>query len=99
MKRKRVIAPAIALTAAVLIGATAIAAQQALPSPNLRTNSGKPAPAQLQTPALTTSDYLTPIHGIQGVFAQTLDGATIAAQSVEDKLNPASSIKLATALA
>ena len=43
--------------------------------------------------------YLTPIHGTQGVFAQTLDGATIAAQSVEDKFNPASSIKLATALA
>src|SRR5438132_14423995 len=99
MKRKRVIAPAIALTAAVLIGATAVSGQQALPSPNLRADSEQTPPAQLQTPALTTSAYLTPIHGIQGVFAQTLDGATIAAQSVEDKFNPASSIKLATALA
>src|SRR6266702_2873603 len=29
--------------------------------------------------------YLTPIHGLQGVLAETLDGSTVAAQSVEDK--------------
>lgn len=42
--------------------------------------------------------YLTPISGVQGVLAETLDGATMAAQSIDDKFNPASSIKLATAL-
>jgi len=42
--------------------------------------------------------YLTPIFGLQGVLAETLDGGTVAAQSIDEKLNPASSIKLATAL-
>jgi D-alanyl-D-alanine carboxypeptidase/D-alanyl-D-alanine-endopeptidase (penicillin-binding protein 4) len=42
--------------------------------------------------------YLTPIFGLQGVLAETLDGGTVAAQSVDGKFNPASSIKLATTL-
>lgn len=42
--------------------------------------------------------YVTPIYGLQGVLAETLDGATVASQSVDGKFNPASSIKLATAL-
>jgi D-alanyl-D-alanine carboxypeptidase/D-alanyl-D-alanine-endopeptidase (penicillin-binding protein 4) len=42
--------------------------------------------------------YLTPISGYQGVLAETIDGATIAAQAVDDKFNPASAVKLATAL-
>ena len=42
--------------------------------------------------------YLTPIAGYQGVLAETLDGATIAAQAADDKFNPASSVKLATTL-
>ncbi len=48
---------------------------------------------------IALAESLTPIHGYQGVLAETLDGATIAAQSVEDKFNPASAIKLGTALA
>jgi D-alanyl-D-alanine carboxypeptidase/D-alanyl-D-alanine-endopeptidase (penicillin-binding protein 4) len=43
--------------------------------------------------------YLTSIHGLQGVLAETLDGASVASQSVDEKFNPASSIKLATTLA
>lgn len=42
---------------------------------------------------------LTEVRGFQGVLVETLDGATIASQSVEDKFNPASSVKLATAFA
>jgi D-alanyl-D-alanine carboxypeptidase/D-alanyl-D-alanine-endopeptidase (penicillin-binding protein 4) len=53
-----------------------------------------PRPQGLAQPA-----YLTPVHGLQGVLAETLEGATLAAQSVDDKFNPASSLKLATALA
>ncbi len=41
--------------------------------------------------------YLTPIHGAQGVLAETMDGATIAAQAVDERFNPASAMKLATA--
>lgn len=42
--------------------------------------------------------FATPIYGLQGVLAETLEGATLAAQSVDERFNPASSIKLATAL-
>ena len=49
--------------------------------------------------AIALEESLTPIHGYQGVLAETLDGATIAAQAVEDKFNPASAVKLGTAFA
>ncbi|MCA1572985.1 MAG: D-alanyl-D-alanine carboxypeptidase [Acidobacteria bacterium] len=37
-------------------------------------------------------------YGIQGVLVETLDGKTVAEQSAEENFNPASAIKLATAL-
>ena len=39
-----------------------------------------------------------PVYGYQGVFIETLDGKTVSAQAVDQTFNPASSIKLATAL-
>src|SRR5207249_2661173 len=45
---------------------------------------------------LAQTGLLTPIYGLQGVLAETVDGATVAAQSIDEKFNPASSIKLAT---
>jgi len=42
--------------------------------------------------------YLTQVSGLQGVLAETVEGNTIAAQSVDAKFNPASSVKLATTL-
>lgn len=39
-----------------------------------------------------------PVYGLQGVLIETLDGKTISAQEVDQAFNPASSIKLATAL-
>lgn len=39
-----------------------------------------------------------PVYGLQGVLIETLDGKTVSAQSVDQAFNPASSIKLATAL-
>jgi D-alanyl-D-alanine carboxypeptidase/D-alanyl-D-alanine-endopeptidase (penicillin-binding protein 4) len=49
--------------------------------------------------AVALPEYLTPIHGYQGVLAETLDGTTIASQAADDKFNPASAVKLATAFA
>lgn len=63
------------------------------PYGNATANAPASASAAFAVPA-----YLTPIHGVQGVLAETLEGATIAAQALQDKFNPASSIKLATAL-
>jgi D-alanyl-D-alanine carboxypeptidase/D-alanyl-D-alanine-endopeptidase (penicillin-binding protein 4) len=58
------------------------------------TAESKEAAAQ----AVAQPAYLTPIAGYQGVLAETLDGATIAAQAADDRFNPASSVKLATTL-
>lgn len=38
------------------------------------------------------------IYGFQGVLVETLDGKTVAEQAVDENFNPASAIKLATAL-
>ena len=92
MKRRGMNAPIVALVLAALASAMPAFGQQATPPAAARVNSDA-----TQSPALASN--LTPIHGIQGVFAQTLDGTTIAAQAIEDRFNPASSIKLATALA
>jgi D-alanyl-D-alanine carboxypeptidase len=59
--------------------------------------AGQPAnPSTLS--AVVQPAYLTPIGGFQGVLAETVEGSTIAAQSADDKFNPASAVKLATAL-
>ena len=76
-------------------GSLSGATQSANQSPNNGPSNGQLSSASL---ASGMPAYLTPIHGVQGVLAETIDGATIAAQAAEDRFNPASSIKLATAL-
>ena len=104
-----------ALFALVLVafGSSISQAQPAAPSPSgngvtpqidSRSNGGiQHAPSNSSVApnatAIALAESLTPIHGYQGVLAETLDGTTIAAQSVEEKFNPASAIKLGTALA
>jgi len=67
-------------------------------------NRSQPAPIAGQpanpstTSGLAQPAYLTPIGGFQGVLAETVEGSTIAAQSADDRFNPASAVKLATAL-
>jgi D-alanyl-D-alanine carboxypeptidase/D-alanyl-D-alanine-endopeptidase (penicillin-binding protein 4) len=64
-----------------------------------------PTPLPLSTPAPTPSpaesagdDGPPPLYGVQGVLIETLDGKVVSAQAVDQAFNPASSIKLATAL-
>jgi D-alanyl-D-alanine carboxypeptidase/D-alanyl-D-alanine-endopeptidase (penicillin-binding protein 4) len=99
--------------ASIILGATFTFAQQGPPpaksqspldpprqqavSPLLGT-PGAATPTSSSAPGLAQPSYLTPISGLQGVLAETMDGVTLAAQSVDDKFNPASSVKLATAL-
>lgn len=62
-------------------------------------NPIKPQPELLTLQQTQIYDgELTPIYGLQGVLIETLDGKTVSAQAVDQSLNPASSIKLATAL-
>ena len=77
-------------------GATAVQPNQ--PPPANAPQTGPVSAPQSQSQALAQPAYLTPIAGYQGVLAETVDGATIAAQAADDKFNPASSVKLATTL-
>src|SRR3979411_479999 len=67
----------------------------AAPATGLSNRSGVSLPAnnRLAQPA-----FLTPIYGLQGVLAETVDGTTVAAQSVDEKFNPASAINCAATL-
>jgi len=88
-----------AAVTSILLATVFAFGQQAAPTPVLRPGPNLPAPAASDARTSAQPAYLTQIHGLQGVLAETLDGSTVAAQAVDDKFNPASSIKLATALA
>jgi D-alanyl-D-alanine carboxypeptidase/D-alanyl-D-alanine-endopeptidase (penicillin-binding protein 4) len=53
------------------------------------------SPSPLYTP---TPENARPLYGLQGVVIETLDGRIVASQSENDSFNPASTLKLATAL-
>lgn len=59
------------------------------------TTEAQPAPL---SPDIAQPSYQTLIAGDQGVLVETLDGKTVAAQNVDRAFNPASAVKLATAL-
>ena len=94
----------------IAVGAVSALAQVPAPSPSEQKSSpsqpaapGQAAPLATDNPpavthAVSQPAYLTPIAGYQGVLAETIDGSTIAAQAVDEKFNPASSVKLATTL-
>jgi D-alanyl-D-alanine carboxypeptidase len=69
------------------------------PAKDQGTPSTIAAPQQTPTPGETEGNQgPAPIHGLQGVLIETLDGKIVSSQSADQGLNPASSIKLATAL-
>lgn len=59
-----------------------------------------PTPPPAATPEPTESDDAeqNALYGLQGVLVETLDGATVSTQGADETFNPASAIKLATAL-
>jgi len=61
------------------------------PSPAI---PGAPSSNQIANDAAAQA----PVYGLQGVLVETLDGKTVSFQSVHETFNPASAIKLATAL-
>jgi len=63
------------------------------------TATGVATPQQTQTTTGGASEQgAAPVYGVQGVLIETLEGKTVSAQAVDQPFNPASSIKLATAL-
>jgi D-alanyl-D-alanine carboxypeptidase/D-alanyl-D-alanine-endopeptidase (penicillin-binding protein 4) len=64
------------------------AASQQEPQPS-------PEPSPTATPA---TESARPLYGVQGVLIETLDGRVVSSQAENDQFNPASTMKLATAL-
>jgi serine-type D-Ala-D-Ala carboxypeptidase/endopeptidase (penicillin-binding protein 4) len=96
---------AVVLASLVLVGARAFAQNptqaDAGRQPQATAPTASPGPARAGSTGNTGTaqpEYLTSVYGLQGVLAETIDGSPIAAQSVEERFNPASSVKLATAL-
>lgn len=70
-------------------------------NPSLPVPAPSPLAAPQQTPTTTVDENdrgWPPVYGVQGVLIETLDGRVVSAQAVDEAFNPASSIKLATAL-
>ena len=61
--------------------------------------SGSSAQIPVESPTPQASPENTrPLYGVQGVLIETLDGKVVAQQSADERFNPASTMKLATAL-
>jgi len=85
--------PSIAL--ALFFVAPILTAAQVLQEPRIPAPIASPSP--LAGPA-TDDDSVAPVYGLQGVLIETLDGRIVSAQSIDQPFNPASAVKLATAL-
>jgi serine-type D-Ala-D-Ala carboxypeptidase/endopeptidase (penicillin-binding protein 4) len=89
---------AVLLLLVVSFGALGQEPAKPTPAPKLEpTPLSSPQPTQSPTDQQTGSD-VRPLFGYQGVLVQTLDGKVVSSQSPDDQFNPASTIKLATAL-
>ncbi len=79
----------------VMLGQVPLVAQ----TPAKEQTSSAPVATQQQTQMQAPADdAVAPVYGFQGVLIETLDGKTVSEQAVDQLFNPASSIKLATAL-
>src|SRR5688500_17396018 len=61
----------------------------------------EPVPSPLPSPSASpaeASETSRPLYGYQGVMVETLDGKIVSNQAENDQFNPASTLKLATAL-
>ena len=91
--------PNILFAAILLAMASALAfaqvppAKEQAPLPTITTPQPTPAPGETEL-----NDGPAPIYGRQGVVIETLDGKIVSSQEADQGLNPASSVKLATAL-
>ena len=57
-----------------------------------------PVESPSPSPSPSPSETARPLYGLQGVLIETLDGKVVASQSENEQFNPASTMKLATAL-
>jgi len=55
-------------------------------------------PVPSPSPQASPSETARPLYGLQGVLIETLDGKVVSSQAENEPFNPASTMKLATAL-
>lgn len=85
---KRRISIPVLLGLVLLVVCSSSSAQIPVPSP-------QPSPEASPSPSPETG---RPLYGVQGVLIETLDGKVVSSQGENDQFNPASTMKLATAL-
>ncbi|HVG36042.1 MAG TPA: D-alanyl-D-alanine carboxypeptidase [Pyrinomonadaceae bacterium] len=69
------------------------------PLPSTTTPTGTPAgPTLPATNEAASPVYQSPVSGMRGVLVETLDGKVLMSESANQAFNPASAVKLATAL-
>ncbi len=74
------------------VGAAArVVAQEPVESP-------QPQASPQASPSPSPGESTRPLYGVQGVLIETLDGRVVSSQAENDQFNPASAMKLATAL-
>lgn len=82
----------------VIVASTTTALAQ-IPQPTPSATPPVQTPAALQDePSTSQTAEARPLHGVQGILVETTDGKVVASQSVDQQFNPASAVKLATAL-
>ena len=92
------------IQAVFLLAFSSVTLAQAPVQENGSVREGSPLvlPQSSQTPSEKpqgiTVGEARPLYGLQGVLVETLDGKAVASQSADRSFNPASTIKLATAL-
>src|SRR5678816_1516929 len=55
-------------------------------------------PVESPSPSPSPTQTARPLYGLQGVLVETLDGRVVSSQAENEQFNPASTMKLATAL-
>jgi D-alanyl-D-alanine carboxypeptidase/D-alanyl-D-alanine-endopeptidase (penicillin-binding protein 4) len=107
MKRNSTILNNLGAAILVLVVSDLLPAQTPTPTPPstgqstqlTRENANpSPAPPTFQQAQTSKNVELAPLYGLQGVLIETLDGKIVSAQGIDQTFNPASAIKLATAL-
>jgi D-alanyl-D-alanine carboxypeptidase/D-alanyl-D-alanine-endopeptidase (penicillin-binding protein 4) len=78
-----------------LLGTTALLLVICLRGVSQEPAQPSPSPSPTATPE---AEATRPLYGVQGVLVETLDGKVVSSQAENEQFNPASTMKLATAL-
>jgi D-alanyl-D-alanine carboxypeptidase len=78
-----------------LLGTTALLLVICLRGVSQEPAPPSPSPSPTATPE---AEATRPLYGVQGVLVETLDGKVVSSQAENEQFNPASTMKLATAL-